>query len=44
MKLSGWCSGPNGCDSGRAHTTCADRIARGLLTCDCPDHDDPKDD
>lgn len=37
MKLSGWCSGPNGCDSQRAHGTCADRMKRGLLVCECPE-------
>lgn len=36
MSVSGWCSGPNGCDSKRAHGTCEDRIKRGLLDhCDC---------
>ena len=38
-RLSGWCSGPNGCNSLADHTTCADRMARGLLTfgCGCED-------
>lgn len=35
-RLSGWCSGHDGCTSPRAHATCGDRIARGLLDgCGC---------
>lgn len=36
MTTSGWCSTAQGCTSARAHATCGDRIARGLLAgCDC---------
>lgn len=34
-RLSGWCSGPTGCNSPTDHATCADRMARGLLTFAC---------
>lgn len=35
-RLSGWCSGHDGCTSPRAHATCGERIARGLLDgCGC---------
>lgn len=36
-RLSGWCSGPNGCNSRADHAECQDRMNTGKLTwfCEC---------
>lgn len=38
--ISGWCNGPDGCNSEGAHHTCGERIRKGLLArCDCTVYD-----
>lgn len=38
--VSGWCSGPNGCDSRRAHKICQGRLDAELLArCGCEGHE-----